>query len=77
MCVYCELLKTAEVPVEPHVDARRLHEVGVPRLENQSFGGDLGADVAVGQQHGERLSVVGDPSHATDWRRAIRLTTAS
>src|SRR3954465_3320476 len=41
-----------EVPVQPDVDARGLHQPGVVGLEPEPPLGDRGLDVAIGQQHG-------------------------
>ena len=60
MWVYCELLKTRKKRSRRTSMLRGLHEFGVPRIEHQPAGVDLGPDVAIGQQHGGRLSRVVD-----------------
>jgi hypothetical protein len=40
-------------PIEPHVDAGRLDKGRVERIEAEGPGFDLGAQIAVGQQHGD------------------------
>ena len=45
------VVEDAEQVVEADVDARRLHEVGVERVDAQSPGGDFGPEVAIGEQH--------------------------
>ena len=49
------VVEQPEELVEPHVDAARLDHVGVPRVEPDPSGLDLGPDVAVGEQHGVRV----------------------
>ena len=49
------VVEQPEELVEPHVDAARLDHLGVPRVEPDPSGVDLGSDVAVGEQHGVRV----------------------
>ena len=41
------IVEQPEVAVEPHVDARGLHHLGLPRLEPDPLRIDLESDVAV------------------------------
>ncbi len=45
-----------EQPVEAHIDARRLDESSVERVQREAPAVDGGMDVAVGEQHTARLS---------------------
>ena len=50
------VVEQPEVLVEPHVDARRLEHRRLPRVQDHPAALDLGADVAVGEQHGHEGS---------------------
>ena len=50
------VLEDAEVPIEAHINARRLHQVDGVRFEPDAPSMDLGLDVSVGQQHGGTIS---------------------
>jgi hypothetical protein len=54
------VVERAEVPVEAQVHARGLQQRLVVRVERDASGGDLGADVAVGEQHPRTLSAQSD-----------------
>ena len=58
------VVEQPEVLVEPHVDARRLEHRRLPRVQDDPAALDLGADVAVGEQHGHEgsRSAAGRPS---------------
>jgi hypothetical protein len=45
------VLEDPEEAVKPNIHTRRLDHGLVVRLELDTFGGDLGADVAVAEQH--------------------------
>jgi hypothetical protein len=49
------VLEDPEEPVEPDVDARRLHHGGLEGVQRDPLGVDLGEDVAVGEQHTRNL----------------------
>ena len=46
------VVEQPEVPVEPHVDARRLEHGGLVGVEGHAARLELGPDVTVGEQHG-------------------------
>ena len=54
------VVEQPEVAIEPHIDARRLHHLGFPRLEPDAARVDLGPDVAVGEQHAASLASAGE-----------------
>lgn len=49
------VLEDAEVAVQPHVDARRLDQPGIVRVEPDPAGLDLGLDVTIREQHAGNL----------------------
>jgi hypothetical protein len=55
-----------EPAVQPHVDARRLHQRRLERVQLQLTLLDLGDEVAVGEQHSWRVRRP-DPSVVTRW----------
>ena len=48
------VVEDPEVAVQPDVDARRLDQLRVERVDAEAARVDLGRDVAVGQQHGRK-----------------------
>jgi hypothetical protein len=51
------VLEDAEVPVQPDVDAGRLDQLGLVRVELDPPGLDLGPDVTIGEEHAGNLPV--------------------
>ena len=45
------ILEDPEVPVQPDIDAGRLDEFGIVRVELDPSGLDLGLDVTIGEEH--------------------------
>jgi hypothetical protein len=69
------VLEHAEVAVQPHVDAGRLDQPGIVRVELDPAGLDLGFDVTIGEQHAGNLPgpVPYLREHSTAWphRQAV------
>ena len=51
------VLEDPEVPVQPDIDAGRLDEFGLVRIELDPPGLDLGLDVTIGEEHPGNLPV--------------------
>src|SRR5690606_33487071 len=49
------VVEEAEIPIEAHVDARRLDHLRLVRVEADSAGGKFCSDVAVAEKHGSSV----------------------